>query len=68
MKNSCYWKQSFRKLKLQKEKKRKRKKNQGNIFFRQSQSNTVFGWMEFRRDEKYKRENVDFLLFGKGGK
>ena len=28
----------------------------------------MFGWMEFRRDGKYRRENVDFLLFGKGGK
>ena len=29
---------------------------------------TVFGWMEFRRDGKYRRENVDFLLFRMGGK
>ena len=29
---------------------------------------TMFGWMEFRRDGKYRRENVDFLLFGMGGK
>ena len=29
---------------------------------------TMFGWMEFRRDGKYRRENVDFLLFGNGGK
>ena len=28
----------------------------------------VFGWMEFRRDGKYRKENMDFLLFRMGGK
>ena len=36
--NSCYWKQSFRKLKLKKEK----KKNYGSIFFYQTNSKLSF--------------------------
>jgi len=28
----------------------------------------VFGWGEFRKDEKHRKENVSFPLFGKRGK
>ena len=31
-------------------------------------TNIVFGWVDFKRDGKYRKENLSFPLFGNEGK
>ena len=35
-----------------------------NTYYLVLQTNIVFGWVDFRGDGKYRRENLSFPLFG----